>query len=72
MINTHRLLVTGKRVPFPEEEQKKEIQTTQAYPKRRFQVYMMLISLFSALFFYWIWRKYVYYRSIEQRYDFNF
>ena len=72
MINTHRLLVTGKRVPFPEEELKKEIQTTQTYHKRRFQVYMMLIPLFSALFFYWIWRKYVYYQSIKQRYDFNF
>lgn len=72
MINTHRLLVTGKRVPFPEEELKKEITATQTYHKRRFQRYMALIPLFFGTVFYWMWRKFVYYQSIKHRYDFNF
>lgn len=72
MINTHRLLVTGKRVPFPEEEIKKEIQETQTYHKRRFQRYMVLIPLFFATVFYWMWRKFVYYQSIKYHYDFEF
>ena len=72
MINTHRLLVTGKRVPYPEEEIKEEVEATQQYHRRRFQIYMLLIPLFFILTFYWMWRKYVYYQSMKKTYDFEF
>lgn len=72
MINTHRLLVTGKRVPYPVEEMKKEIKETQTYHKRRFEIYMILIPLFFGTILYWMWRKFVYYQSIKYRYDFAF
>ncbi|GGI64908.1 hypothetical protein GCM10011482_05620 [Enterococcus alcedinis] len=72
MINTHRLLVTGKRVPYPEEEIKAEVKATQQYHRRRFQIYMLLIPIFFALTFYWMWRKYVYYQSLKGTYNFEF
>ncbi|MHC5267709.1 class C sortase [Enterococcus sp. LJL98] len=72
MINTHRLLVTGERVPYPEETIKKEIKDTQTYHKRRFQRYMLAIPLFFLSVFYWMWRKFVYYQSIKYRYNLAF
>lgn len=72
MINTHRLLVTGQRVPFPKEEMEKEMKETQTYHKRRFELYMTMIPLFFGTIFYWMWRKFVYYQSITHRYDFAF
>lgn len=72
MINTHRLLVTGKRVPYPAEKIQKEIKETQTYHKQRFEIYMILIPIFFGTILYWMWRKFVYYQSIKYRYDFAF
>lgn len=70
-INTHRLLVTGHRIPY-EEEMKQEIQRTQDKVNRRFYLYIVLIILFFDLMFYWMYRQYVSYQSGKRTYTLSF
>lgn len=72
MVNTHRLLVTGVRVPFQDKKMTKEIQSTKGYHIYRMLSFAIAIPIFCFLFGYWVWRKYVAYQSIKHRYDFVF
>ena len=49
-INTHRLLVTGHRVPYVE-EMAEEVTSTKKAVERRFRLYLLLIPLFFAMIF---------------------
>ena len=71
MINTHRLLVTGHRIPYIETMASQKAETEQ-YHKHRFYRLLLLGPLFLGLIFYWMWRKFVYYQSGKYRYDFQF
>lgn len=71
MINSHRLLVTGSRIPY-EEEMKKQIQKAKEYHKQRFIEYIGMIVLALGIFFYWVWRKIVLIRSRKRQYDLVF
>lgn len=70
-INTHRLLVTGHRVPYVE-EMAEEVTSTKKAVEWRFRLYLLLIPLFFAMIFYWMYRKFVYYQSGKHSYDFCF
>lgn len=72
MVNTHRLLVTGERVPFVEQKMTKQIKKAQAYHQNRLLAFAVGIPIFCLLFAYFIWRKFVYYLCIKHRYDFVF
>lgn len=56
-VNTHRLLVTGQRVPYIEEEMAKGIQEIQSYHNQRLLWLTIGGIAFLGLFFYWLWRK---------------
>ncbi|MGX7351938.1 hypothetical protein RU97_GL002559 [Enterococcus canis] len=71
MVNTHRLLVTGYRVPY-EEEMAQAIQKAQNYHKYRLILMIIGIIAFLALFCYWIWRKIVAFLATKHRYDLRF
>ncbi|MBF8808236.1 MAG: class C sortase [Enterococcus lacertideformus] len=64
MINSHRLLVTGYRVPYVKEMAEK-IQYTKKYHNIRLLIFGILLIVFLTVFFYWIWRKNVYYQIIK-------
>lgn len=72
MINTHRLLVTGERVPFVAQKMDKAIKKAQAYHQKRLLIFAVGLPIFCLLFSYFIWRKFVYYLCIKHRYDFVF
>ena len=57
MVNSHRLLVTGSRIPY-EKEMTNQIQKAKEYHKRRLIEYIVIIVLFLGLFFYWVWVKF--------------
>ncbi|MGG5359631.1 MULTISPECIES: class C sortase [unclassified Enterococcus] len=71
MINSHRLLVTGYRVPYVEEMTEK-IQNTKNHHNIRLLIFGILLAVFLILFFYWLWRKIVYYRSTKRLYRLKF
>lgn len=71
MVNSHRLLVTGSRIPY-EKEMTNQIQKAKEYHKRRLIEYIVIIVLFLGLFFYWVWRKSVLIRSRKRTYDLVF
>lgn len=71
MINSHRLLVTGSRIPY-EEEMTKQIQKAKEYHKRRLVEYIGIIVLALGVFLYWVWRKFVLIASRKHRYDLVF
>ena len=72
MINTHRLLVTGVRVPYTEAKMEKQINQAKDYHFYRMLIFAIIIPLFFIVIIYWIWRKFVYYQSIKHNYDFVF
>lgn len=71
MINTHRLLVTGFRIPYVE-EMTEEIQRTKNYHNIRLIILSTLMIVFLLIFFYWVWRKFVYYQSTKRLYRLKF
>jgi len=66
-INTHRLLVTGKRIPY-KEEMERQIKRTQNYHKWRFITILFGSVLFLVLFFLWIYRRIKMYRIGKRNY----
>lgn len=56
MINTHRLLVTGKRVPYTEKEAQKEIKQVKQNQSIYFYLLILVIILIVTLFCLWIRR----------------
>lgn len=71
MVNTHRLLVTGYRVPY-EEKMAQAIQKAQNYHKYRLILMSLGIIAFLALFCYWFWRKIVAFLATKHRYNLRF
>ncbi|MFV0558568.1 MAG: class C sortase [Enterococcus sp.] len=71
-INTHRLLVTGYRIPYEADRATKAISQTQSYHRHRLWFFILGIVLFLAFFVYWIWRKWVYYQASKQTYELIF
>ncbi len=71
-INTHRLLLTGYRIPYEEPIMEQEIAQTQKAVEQRFALYLILIPIFFVLILYWMYRKYVFYQSGKYYYDFCF
>lgn len=56
MVNTHRLLVTGIRVPYREKKLEKEVKATQNYHKYRIIIFIFFILLILLIIIYMIWR----------------
>ena len=56
-VNTHRLLVTGKRVPFTEEASSK-MEKTKRYHLYRLLALLLGVLLILTLFGYWGYRKF--------------
>lgn len=54
MINTHRLLVTGKRVAFSEEQAKKEIKQLNQNKSMKFYLLIVTAIVIIILFIWWV------------------
>lgn len=72
MVNSHRLLVTGTRVPYVEDKMDQEINKAQEYHKRRLIEYIALIAAGLLLFFYWVRRKFILVACRKHNYDLSF
>ncbi|MHC5249771.1 class C sortase [Enterococcus sp. LJL90] len=70
-INSHRLLVTGSRIPY-QAEMNQAIQQTQNYHRYRLILILLSILAFLSLFGWWLWRKIVFYRFTSRRYNLRF
>lgn len=70
-INTHRLLVTAKRIPYSE-KMNRQIKKAQSYHKRRFFAIVIGSVLFLSIFFSWIYDRVKVYRTRKQTYDLFF
>lgn len=71
MINSHRLLVTGVRIPY-EEEMAATIQQTKRFQFWRLVGLTALALTVLGAFLYWIWRKIVLVRAAKKTYTLNF
>lgn len=71
MVNTHRLLVTGVRIPY-QEKMEKSIKKAQNYHTYRLILLATAVFVFLVLFFYWIWRKVVAYQATKRHYNLRF
>ena len=70
-VNTHRLLMTGSRVPYVE-KMDEEITQAQNYHIYRLALIITGILAFLFLFFYWLWRKIVLLSSSRRNYALRF
>ncbi|WP_159722116.1 class C sortase [Enterococcus sp. CSURQ0835] len=70
-INSHRLLVTGKRIPYPKSATKK-IEQTKNYHLYRLVGLLIGCGVFLLLFFYFVWRKIILYQSRKRNFDLVF
>lgn len=70
-VNSHRLLVTGSRIPYVE-TMDQEITQAQNYHVYRLVLIIAGIVLFLLLFFYWLWRKIVLLSSSRRNYKIRF
>ncbi|WP_265459125.1 class C sortase [Enterococcus sp. HY326] len=70
-INSHRLLVTGSRIPY-QVEMNQAIQQTQNYHRYRLVLIFLSILAFLSLFGCWLWRKIIFYRSASRCYNLRF
>lgn len=71
MINSHRLLVTGERVPY-KEKMEAAINRTKHYQFWRLVGLIALIMGILGGFLYWLWRKIVLVRAEKQTYTIRF
>lgn len=72
MINSHRLLWTGSRIDYVEEEAQQAIDDTVAHHRRRFEGYLFGSLLGAGLLLYWLYRKIVQIRSRKRSYEVTF
>lgn len=72
MINSHRLLWTGSRIDYVEEEAQQAIDDTVTHHRRRFEGYLIVSLLGAGLLLYWLYRKIVQIRSRKRRYEVTF
>ncbi|MCH1713830.1 MULTISPECIES: class C sortase [Lactococcus] len=56
MVNTHRLLVTGLRIPYNEEDLEKQINSTKKYNILKLVIILILILIFLLIVIYKIWK----------------
>ncbi|MDT2759730.1 class C sortase [Enterococcus xiangfangensis] len=71
MINSHRLLVTGERIPY-KEKMEAAINQTKRYQFWRLVGLIALITGIFVGFLYWLWRKIVLVRAAKQTYTIRF
>lgn len=72
MINSHRLLWTGSRIDYVEEEAQQAIDDTVTHHRRRFEGYLIVSLLGAGLLQYWLYRKIVQIRSRKRSYGVTF
>lgn len=72
MINTHRLLVTGKRVDYEPEILTKEIDSVKQYHSNRIYWNSGALVSFLAVSLVWAIRKYQYYATTKKEYALSF
>lgn len=72
MINTHRLLVTGVRVPFVDKQMEKQINQVKGYHIHRLMLFTILFVLVLGVLCIWIKKLLVNYLCIKHNYDFVF
>ena len=72
MINTHRLLVTGIRVPFVDKQMAKQISQVKSYHIERLILFVILFVLVLLVLCFWIKKMLVNYLCIKHNYDFVF
>ncbi|WP_256958439.1 class C sortase [Vagococcus fluvialis] len=71
-VNTHRLLVTGKRVPIKKNEISQQIKKAENYHKRKFYSFFVGIPIILSLIIYWFWWKIRFYKSTKKLYELSF
>lgn len=71
MINSHRLLVTGVRIPY-KEKMGTAINQTKRYQFWRLSGLIVLLVGILGIIFYWIWRKVVLFRAAKKTYKLQF
>ncbi|MDT2825900.1 class C sortase [Vagococcus lutrae] len=54
MINTHRLLVTGHRVPYTEDEAKEEISSVKKSQQKDYYLLLLIILIVFTFFIWWL------------------
>ena len=54
MINTHRLLVTGHRVPYAEDEAKEEISSVKKSQQKDYYLLLLIILIVFTFFIWWL------------------
>ncbi|UQF10928.1 class C sortase [Vagococcus lutrae] len=54
MINTHRLLVTGHRVPYTEDEANKEISSVKKSQQKDYYLLLLIILIVFTFFIWWL------------------
>lgn len=72
MINTHRLLVTGVRVPFVDKQMEKQINQVKGYHIERLTLFVILFGLVVLVLCLWIKKLLVNYLCMKHDYDFVF
>lgn len=72
MINTHRLLVTGVRVPFVDKQMEKQINQVKGYHIERLTLFVILFGLVLLVLCFWIKKLLVNYLCMKHDYDFVF
>lgn len=72
MVNTHRLLVTGLRVPYAEKSVEQQVKSINHYHIYRMVALTILMFFIFLMFIYRMWRIIVYRRSQKRNYDFTF
>ena len=72
MINTHRLLVTGIRVPFVDKQMAKQISQVKSYHIERLILFVILFVLVLLVLCFWIKKMLVNYLCMKHNYDFVF
>lgn len=70
-VNSHRLLVTGFRIPYKKAMNKK-IAKTKNYQLWRLLGVGAAVAAVIGLFLYWTWRKAVLFQASKQHYDLRF
>lgn len=65
MINTHRLLVTGKRVPYSEEQAKKEVK--QLNRKQSVKFYLLIAAGIVIVVIFVLWVRKLFFKSRKKR-----
>lgn len=72
MINTHRLLVTGFRIPYEQKTMDSAVTAAENYQSYYLILLVMLVLGVSLAFLYFLWRSGIYYLSKKRQYELMF